>query len=81
MPAKENEVLELLYPLLLVMVDLLLTSLSTCIHTHHTHTTTLLHSLSAGILLCGIGTIIMFQEVGEEVSEKRCFLMYFRNYG
>lgn len=77
-PAKENEVLELLYPLLLVMVDLLLTSLSTCIHTHHTHTITLLHSLSAGILLCGIGTIIvMFQEVGEEVSEKCWFFNVF----
>lgn len=75
--AKENEVLELLHPLL-VMVDLLLISLLTCIHTHHTHTITLLHSLSAGILLCGIGTIIvMFQEVREEVTEKHWFFNVF----
>lgn len=83
-PAKENkEVLELWYPLLLVMMDLLLISLLTCIHTHHAYTISSLHSLSEGILLCGIGTItIAFQEVGEGVSEKHWFFfMYFRNCG
>lgn len=72
MPAKENkEVLELLYPVPLVMVSLLLISLLTRIHTQHAHTISSLRSLSAGILLCGIGTItVVFQEVREEVSEK-----------
>lgn len=51
------------------MVDLLLISLLTCVHSHRAHTVSSLHSLSAGILLCGIGTVtVVFQELGEEVS-------------